>query len=320
MNRSRHALRASTDLHHKGFTLLELLVVIAIIGILLALILPAVQQARETARRTACQSNLRQLAIGMSSHESLYGRYPSNGWGYLWIGEPDRGTDEHQPGGWIYNILDHVEQSALRDTGKGLNGPARYAALAQLMQSPAPLFRCPSRPGDAVGPNSTLIMPYNADWPANVAKTDYAVNEGDYITDTLGGPSTLEEGDSGSYPWRDTTLATGICFQRSTIRTRDVVDGLSNTYLIGEKYVNTDAYSTALDFGHDQSMYTGVDIDINRWTVNPPRRDTSRSSVREFGSDHPGGCHFAMCDGSVKQVAYEIDREVHRAAGNRHDR
>ena len=303
----------SPNSRQSGFTLLELLVVIAIIGVLCALILPAVQQARAAARRTVCQSNLRQLAVAMSSHESLYGRYPSNGWGFLWVGEPDRGTDERQPGGWIYNILDHIEQSAVRDTGAGLSGPARRAALSELMQLPVPLFRCPARPGNALGPNSDMITPHNADRPASVAKTDYAVNEGDYITDTQGGPSTLEEGDGGNYPWRDMTLATGICFQRSTI------DGLSNTYMIGEKYVNSDTYSTALDLGNDQSMYTGVDIDINRWTVKPPLQDAPRSSVREFGSAHHGGCHFAMCDGSVRQVSYDIDAEVHRRTGNRRD-
>lgn len=315
---SPHPVRCG--LRRGGFTLLELVIVIAVIGLLVSLILPAVQQARETARRATCQNHLRQLAVAMTSHESQQRRFPSNGWGYLWVGDPDRGTDERQPGGWIYNLLDYVEQSPLRGSGTGLSGTGRRAALSQMMQRPLPVFRCPSRPGGDLTASSRKIVPYNADWAADVAKTDYAVNEGDFITDTRGGPPTLSDGDSRAYPWRDTRAATGICFQRSRIRTQDIRDGMSNTYMLGEKYVNSEDYSDAHDLGHDQSMYCGVDLDINRWTLNPPLQDAPFPSVREFGSAHEGGCHFAMCDGSVRVVAYSIDREVHRAAGTRWDR
>lgn len=166
------------------------------------------------------------------------------------------------------------------------------------------------------------IAPFNAPWTPLVGKTDYAVNEGDVITDTRQGPRTLQEGDSGQYEWRDPKLATGVCFQRSRIRPQDVRDGLSNTYMIGEKYVSYEHYFDDGDLGHDQSMYTGVDLDINRWTIKPPLQDAEGCSMeldRRFGSAHPGGCHFLMCDGSVRQISYDIDAETHRRLGNRHD-
>lgn len=309
----------SRQIKRSGFTLVELLVSIAIIGILIALILPAVQSAREAARRVQCKNNLKQLALAMHNHESTYGRFPSNGWGYRWVGVPDRGTDKRQPGGWIYNILPHLEQSSLRGLGKGQPPPEQSLALSRLMESPLPVAKCPSRPGDQMGPQKPTAAPFNAQLAASVAKTDYAVNEGDYITNSKAGPASLEHGDSGAYAWQDTTNATGICFQRSEIRPADITDGLSNTYLLGEKHVSTGGYSTYQDRGHDQSMYSGVDLDLNRWVIDPPIQDGENVQDRRFGSAHSQGCHMALCDGSVRLISYGVDLHVHHRLGNRRD-
>ena len=91
-----------------GFTLVELLVVITIIGILIALLLPAVQAAREAVRIVQCQNHIKQLSLGCLDHESATGRFPTGGWGWAWTGDPDRGTDWRQPGGWIYNVLPDI--------------------------------------------------------------------------------------------------------------------------------------------------------------------------------------------------------------------
>ncbi len=302
-----------------GFTLVEVLVVISIIGVLIALLLPAVQAAREAARRAQCMSHLRQLGLAMENHVSTHGQYPSNGWGYLWVGCPDRGTGPEQPGGWIYNILRHLEQGNLRGLGRGMPAAEQSQALARLVQTPVPVLFCPTRSSVGLSPTKPILIPRNADWVPLVAKTDYAVNEGDFITDTREGPRTLAEGDSGRYPWRDTSRATGICYQRSAVRPAAVRDGLSQTYLIGEKYVTRNNYGTDADPGYGQSAQSGVDVDINRWVTSPPQQDGDEVDMWRFGSAHSGGCHFIFCDGSTRLIGYQIDPEVHRRLGNRQD-
>lgn len=98
-----------------GFTLVELLVVIAIIGVLVGLLLPAIQAAREAGRRLTCSSHLKQLALGMIVHENSLKFFPTGGWGCQWTGDADRGFDKRQPGGWTYNVLPFIEQRSLHD-------------------------------------------------------------------------------------------------------------------------------------------------------------------------------------------------------------
>src|SRR5262245_35320030 len=101
-----------------GFTLIELLVVIAIIAVLIALLVPAVQKVREQMDRMSCANNRRQMGIAIHNNSEEFKKLPSGGWGWNWIGVPDRGTSIDQPGGWLYNILPYIEQKDLRNMGR----------------------------------------------------------------------------------------------------------------------------------------------------------------------------------------------------------
>lgn len=303
-----------------GFTLIELLAVISVVGVLLALLLPAVQSTREAARQVHCRNSLRQLNYAIANFESTHGHLPSNGWGFLWIGDPDRGVGKQQPGGWIYQLLPFVEQGNLARIGVGLDDTAKEIALADLIQSPVRLFRCPTRPSELLTPSNSFLIWHNAGLQPLVAKTDYAICEGDWISDTDDGPASLEEGDDPEFAWPDLQAATGVSFQRSEVRMAQILDGTSQTYLIGEKHVSLPAYRDDSDWGNDQPLYSGVDVDLARWTIAPPILDGhDNQRYRQFGSAHTDGCHMSLCDGSVRFVSYAIDGGVHRRLGNRHD-
>lgn len=312
--------RGVTYLNRRGLTVIEVLVSMALFSILVALLLPAVQSIRESARQAECRNHLRQIGIAAQNHESNFGHFPTNGWGYLWQGEMERGADEKQPGGWIFNLLPFIESGNIHNLDHGEATEAeRSQRRTDRMATSIAAFRCPSRPAPLTGPANPNLVPWNAHWSPSVAKTDYAINEGSWISDTGPGPESLSEGDSDSYVWKDMRRANGVSFQRSRVRVAHVADGLSNTILAGEKYVNRLSYSTADDPGYDQSMYGGVDLDLNRWTTETPIQDAASDAVRRFGSAHQNGCFFVYSDGSVRQITYRIDRRIFRDMGVRNN-
>lgn len=157
-----------------AFTLVELLVVVAIIGVLLAMLLPAVQMARESGRRATCANNLRQLAVAARSHEATFGHFPTGGWNADWLGHPDRGTNWTQPGGWCFTLLPLLEQVNVYNQA-GTN-PSKAVA------SDVPVFACPSRRGSGLVPVASGVTgPTNGG--VNIAAaawlhSDYAGNRG----------------------------------------------------------------------------------------------------------------------------------------------
>jgi prepilin-type N-terminal cleavage/methylation domain-containing protein/prepilin-type processing-associated H-X9-DG protein len=310
-----------------AFTLVELLVVIAIVAVLLALLLPAVQRVREAAARVQCANNLKQLALGCHGHHDVQGYFPTGGWGFTWTGDPARGYGKRQPGGWVYNVLPFVEQEPLRRAGEGLVGPEKSAALARRDGTSLPLLICPSRRSAGLYP-ATSSAPRNADYNPAVGKTDYAANSGDGPRDGYTPqPASYAEGDSPAYTWFG-IKETGVIYRISAVRLADVSDGTSQTYLIGEKYIPADAYTTGLDGGDNQSLFVGFDADNCRFTGGrdsyasylPATRDQRGVGlIYNFGSAHPTTSNFAFCDGSVRAISYAIAAETHRRFGNRAD-
>ncbi len=285
--------RRSTRIDRRGFTLVELLVVIAIIGILVALLLPAVQAARESARRTVCTNNLKQMGVAFNQHVTAQGFFPTCGWGYGWTGDPDRGYNVGQPGGWPYAILSYLEQDSIRQLGAGLPQSQKLATTGQLDGSVVAAFICPSR-RTVMGYPVVEIPGQNAQAGTQMAKTDYAGNAGTTVT-TFYGPDTLATGDTPSW-WTSNaswiTTENGITYLRSAVPPALVLDGLSNTIAVGEKYLDPDLYYTGTCGADNDTLYEGHDWDILRWAFqqDPPYQDTPGvDNWTAFGSAHWGG-------------------------------
>jgi prepilin-type N-terminal cleavage/methylation domain-containing protein len=321
----------TTEQTRPAFTLVELLVVIAIIGILIALLLPAVQAAREAGRRTQCANHLKQIGLAFLNHVDAQKKFPTNGWGYTWIGDPDRGFGRGQPGGWLYNILPFVEQQMLWNLGANLDpqSSARLTANQQRLTTPVDTFVCPSRRNAELWPTWLATPNYSAP-VTNVARSCYAVNAGDAYTDpgqTAGtgpqGPASFS--DAVSPTWANefsyiASIATGISYPQSEVRVRQVTDGTSSTYMAGEKFINPDWYVNGMDAGDNENIWMGANGDNERWSYTAPLPDTpGMDPWGTWGGIHPGIFQMVFCDGSVHAIDLEIDPVTHQRLGNRSD-
>ncbi len=326
----------------KAFTLVELLVVIAIIGVLVSLLLPAVQSAREAARRIQCTNNLKQLALAFLTHESAHRHFPTSGWGWRWQGDPDRGFGKEQPGGWGYNILNYLEEQNLRQLGKGVTDPqTRQNQMIVLVSTPISVFTCPTRRAAIAYPvvrNSNLgnNIPNCRANSCVVARSDYRVNSGSINASEESGPPSLAAAASFDFTFEDNpgiandryVPQNGISYQRSTLRMRRITDGNSKTALAGDKYLDPERYYDGNDPADDQNIFVAHDRDVNGYTASQsrsqvrllPRQDRRRLGLDyQFGSAHVSSFQMAYCDGSVNNIDYEIEHDVYRLIGGRND-
>ncbi|RIK82282.1 MAG: hypothetical protein DCC67_07380 [Planctomycetota bacterium] len=337
---SRKLNRFARPLH--GFTLVELLVVIAIIGVLVALLLPAVQAAREAARRQQCSNNLKQIATAAQNHHDAHKIFPTGGWGWFWVGDADRGFDENQPGGWIYNLLPFMEQPSLHrmagDGQRDVISQAQKDGARRVIKSPVEVIRCPSRRVQLTYPKPVdgSFYAHNAGSAAGgeeviAGRSDYAISCGDRQDNETGSfPGSADYAAAAKFTWQSDTMGrkgilsadffTGVSFQRSLVGIKHLTDGTSQTYLVGEKYLNPVDYETGLDGGDNETWCTGFNNDNFRSSFNVPLPDTPGVRAEQnFGSAHPVGWFVAWCDGHVSMETYDIDRRVHRGNANRAD-
>lgn len=302
----------------RAFTLVELLVVVAIIGILVSLLLPAVQSAREAARAIACRNNIKQISLAWMLHESAHGHFPAGGWSQRWTGDPDQGYDEGQPGGWEYSILPFIEETALYEMGAGTDEEAKKDAATARMQTSLGFLLCPSRRGSALRPAHATF--FNAHHVTENAKMDYAANAGPTMVLIGEGPRTIDQAEN--YAWPNVDAATGLAHCRSVVRLKEIEDGSGVTLMIAEKYLNPDFYFNSQDFGDDEGIFAGHNADSTRWTTlaHMPQRD--KPGVARpfgFGSTHANGWYAGFCDGSVRRLSYGMSFNVFLSIGNRKD-
>lgn len=300
---------------NRGFTLVELLVVIAIIGILIGLLLPAVQAAREAARIIQCKNNLKQLALACHNYESAFRYLP----GYAGEKEPALVTyefydrqDTMRGWNWISKSLLFLEQRNLAPHWGKLGASAQLMMTPEeqrMLTNPLGLLHCPSRrPAEAY----PLLGTYQERFGERAARNDYAMNGG-----------SANEDEESSSEARIRIEKVGIWQLGLLTRLSHVTDGLSNTYLLGEKAMDAGRYHDGSDFG-DRAPATGW-VDNNtganafvRFAARPPARDTHNSCLpcHDFGSAHWVGWNAALADGSVRIIDYSMAFEIHQASAS----
>jgi type II secretory pathway pseudopilin PulG len=270
-------------------------VVIAIIGILLALLLPAVQMAREAARRTECLNHLKQIGLAFHNHHDVYTCFPSGG---LWCsgaggrtmvnGSP--ATYTSQQWGWCYQIAPYIEQTSIWNLRAGQD--------AAIIGSPVAIYYCPARSRQKV--------------VTSIAVTDYAGNGGSYGTwNSMTSPSNSLDGVL-------TPSVTGPVIDFAAI-----TDGSSNTLLVAEKWLYYPWYNDrttgdgwCIDnegwcegWDNDTICYSGTQGNNGGYEVVPPQPDTAKGwdCGYIYGSAHPNGFGAVLCDGSTRFISYNID-------------
>ena len=304
-------------LKRSGFTLVELLVVIAIIGILIALLLPAVQAAREAARRSQCTNNLKQLGLALHNYHDSFSQFPPSGLDYGWANSSS--YEQDTPNKTIKNhnglllMLPFIEQQALHDqfdfnqasghytngtSGASLAGDAVASGNAALVGTRVNAFLCPSDSGDVLASASTHYGPVGGSTYRGM-KTNYDFS--------------AENSYSYYNQWAHTGLGTRYMFgENSDCNFAAILDGTSNTVAMSET-LRTVANGHCPTWGYRGWVMTGIDLDygINvtsipsnwSWVSDKVDHNYRLRTWGTGGSLHPGGLNVCLADGSIRFIS-----------------
>jgi len=280
-------------LRRRGFTLIELLAVIAIIGVLVALLLPAVQSAREAARRTHCINNLKQMGLALNGYHDGLGSFPSS---YLARARFTDGATDTAPGwGWGTMLLPYLEQPALYHAAN-FGQPVEATMNATAVQSMLSAYLCPS---DATPDGPFTVTDSGANPLAALAPSSYAACVGGDESDTTTGIN-------------NDGLGKGVMFRNSAVRMADIIDGASNTIAVGERAwsINRGPWAGVVTNGvigrgpdnpcpttgatfYPAATLVQVHCNVLNSITDPD------GGLDDFSSRHPGGANVTFADGSV---------------------
>ena len=326
----------------RGFTLVELLVVIAIIGILIAMLLPAVQAAREAARRTQCLNNMKQIALGLQNHHSTYNTLP-HGSSYGLTPASTIAPGNNRSGTWASSILPFMEEDALHDKfdfSLHMSNPANAAALAVFI----PAFICPSDDKGlnpiftgrctccSSGPGTSQVSWYLGSMgpaPAPSSGTCQYCPAGTTSTPPVyccqGGTGGVANDAPGIFSRANRNGTVGQ--QYKPVGFQDVLDGLSNTISVGETLPSHSGHSTLFE-NNFPLLVTNIPINTMKgsgwdgFTINPYAfpvgfHDGNDAQKQGIKSMHPRGANVALCDGSSRYIQQTISYVVLNAMGTR---